>query len=323
MAIWLLFPILIAAPDVPLHGETVVHLATAGEARALLTTRDAFVKALSPFDRQSRVETDRDVSEEEFLKFLEMHALPWTDEQEQRMGPVVESLRAKLAPLRLNFPRTVQFIQTTGREEGNAAYCRGTAVLLPRDKIDLSRGGARLERLITHELFHILTGHDPRARQSLYGIIGFHDCPPIDLPASLRDRKLTNPDAVARNACIRLRLDDGEVRAVPILYSRIERFDPARGGPFFRYLKFQLMVVEEAAGTWRPVEHDGKPRLLDPEGVPDFTRQIGENTAYIIHPDEILADNFVHLIHGSEKLPNPEIVEQMGKLLRRATSSEN
>ena len=35
-----------------------------------------------------------------------------------------------------------------------------------------------------------------------------------------------------------------------------------------------------------------QPVLLDPEDLPDYHRRIGRNTNYIIHPDEILADNF-------------------------------
>ena len=43
--------------------------------------------------------------------------------------------------------------------------------------------------------------------------------------------------------------------------------------------------------------------------------QIGGNTNYIIHPDEILADNFVHLALEAEKLATPRIIEEMKKTL--------
>ena len=35
--------------------------------------------------------------------------------------------------------------------------------------------------------------------------------------------------------------------------------------------------------------------------VPDFFRQITDNTGYIIHPDEIIADNFVFVMLNQRK----------------------
>ena len=50
---------------------------------------------------------------------------------------------------------------------------------------------------------------------------------------------------------------------------------------------------------WRAVLVDGQP-VLHEASVPDFHRQIGSNTGYIIHPEEILADNFAALVTGAE-----------------------
>ena len=44
------------------------HVRHRDEARRILTTRDDFIRALSPFDRAARVKTDKDVSEKEFLR---------------------------------------------------------------------------------------------------------------------------------------------------------------------------------------------------------------------------------------------------------------
>jgi hypothetical protein len=50
--------------------------------------------------------------------------------------------------------------------------------------------------------------------------------------------------------------------------------------------------------------------------VPGFAEQVGRNTTYIIHPEEILADNFVLLIDGRINLPTQRVVEEMGKVLQ-------
>ena len=52
--------------------------ATPETARNILTNRDAFINALSPFDRSARMQTDRSVSEEEFLAFLGENVRRWS-----------------------------------------------------------------------------------------------------------------------------------------------------------------------------------------------------------------------------------------------------
>jgi hypothetical protein len=54
---------------------------------------------------------------------------------------------------------------------------------------------------------------------------------------------------------------------------------------------------------------------LKPDAVEGFYEQIGRNTGYIIHPEETLANNFVHLMTGKQGLKNPEIPEKIEQLL--------
>jgi hypothetical protein len=49
--------------------------------------------------------------------------------------------------------------------------------------------------------------------------------------------------------------------------------------------------------------------------VKGFHEQIGRNTGYIIHPEEVLADNFVLLVRRETDVPSPEILERMDALL--------
>ncbi|MCB0573479.1 MAG: hypothetical protein KDC61_02800, partial [Saprospiraceae bacterium] len=55
-----------------------------------------------------------------------------------------------------------------------------------------------------------------------------------------------------------------------------------------------LFRIEDAGnGKWRVVtKDDGVTSILNLNELPDFFRQIKDNTGYIIHPDEVLADNF-------------------------------
>jgi hypothetical protein len=55
--------------------------------------------------------------------------------------------------------------------------------------------------------------------------------------------------------------------------------------------------------------------VLDPADVPEYFTAIGLNTRYIIHPEEILADNFTLLVRGDSKVRTPRILEELKRVL--------
>jgi hypothetical protein len=303
-----------AAQETPLHGETVLKFASVEEGRAALTQRDLFVRSMSRYDKQARLGTTEDVADEEYFRFVSAAVEAWPEKEVEALIAAADSIRKRLEPYRVPFPKTVLLVRTSGQEEGGAAYCRGNAVVLP-GRLVSKYNAADLERLLLHELFHVLSSHNPELRKSLYAIIGFKPSPGIDYPKSLRDRKITNPDAPTLDYHIEVVIDGELKAAVPILYTSQEKYQPEAKGTFFKHMLFKLMLVEQVDGRWRPVEVDGRAVVFDPRTVKSFMDQIGGNTNYIIHPDEILADNFVHLALASEKLATPRIVSDMKKLL--------
>lgn len=306
----------VALADEPLSRETSLRFASIEEGQALVATSDTFITALSRFDRQVRLKTDGEATEAALFDFLKGEVVAWDDEARKSLVESIERLRLKLESFHLPLPQTVLLIQMSGKEESNAAYTRGAAILLPRERVQKLKGDS-LDRLLLHELFHVLSRNAPELRRDLYRIIGFDVCEPIALPPSLADLKLTNPDAPLIDCHIKLTEGDETFHAAPILYSSSATYDADSKPPLFKYLTFRLMKVEEHEGRWRPLLNDGEPALIDPAQSKSFGDQIGQNTKYIIHPDEILADNFVHLVMQTEKLASPKIVEQMGELLRK------
>ena len=311
--------------DEPLTADTQLEFASLETGRTLVSTRDTFIGALSRFDRQVRLQTDGEATEAALLEFLAREVVAW-DDAATGNDPVeattrtlitqsIERLRPKLESFRIPLPKTVLLVQVSGKEEANAAYTRGTAIMLPKPRIQKLKPDA-LDRLLLHELFHVLSRNAPELRRDLYRIIGFHVCDPMALPPAMADLKLTNPDAPLIDCRIEL-TDDGETCwAAPILYSSSATYDAVKKPPLFQYLTFRLMKLEEHDGRWRPLLKVGEPILIDPAQSKSFADQIGQNTKYIIHPDEVLADNFVFLVMQTEKLPSPEIIERMGERLR-------
>jgi hypothetical protein len=300
--------------DVQLE-RTTVHFATQTEGRQILTAKDDFIQRLSPFDRSARMKTDKAISEDEFLQFVGRNVIDWTQEEVEKVQAAVEAIQPLLRDLPLSFPRTVQFIKTTGAEQANAAYTQGTAIVL--NKAYLGKSPKDLQSRILHELFHILSRHNPELRQRLYGVIGFTKCNEIDLPPELKRRKITNPDAPRNDYFIRLQIDGRESCAVPLIFSDVETYDVKRGGEFFAYLQFAFLVVARDSGSqiFKPVSEGSSPKLVGPQRVSGFMEQVGRNTNYIIHPEEILADNFALLVLQETDVASPEILQKMREVL--------
>ncbi len=293
-----------------------VEFASAADCARFLASRDVFVQAMSPFDRSARLKTDRGVTEAEYLAFIARQAMEWTEREKVTLRTILRSFHARTAGFDLRLPSTIALLKTTGLEEGMAAYCRGAAIVLPAKL--LQGDPAELESTVFHEVFHIYRRHHEENRRLLYKIIGFDVCPEIALPEELRRRKITNPDAPLLDSFIRIRVGGKRVAATPVLFARTERYDVKQGGEFFEGMVFRLLVLDESKGRFRPAAlPGGKPYLLRPTEVPDYLDQIGRNTKYIIHPEEILADNFVLLVNGKLPVPSPGILEQMRSLLTK------
>jgi hypothetical protein len=308
--------------QIKISEDTIVTFAAADEARKILTTRDDFLRALGPFDRAARVKTAGAVSEKAFLEFVGRNVLEWTEAEKASLASALEQLQGPFKRLALPWPKAIYFIKTTGKEEGGAAYTRDQALILPQNMLTPNRPLS--PRLIAHELFHILSRSNPGLRDRLYQAIGFVKCQEIELPETLRNRKITNPDAPANDHCIRVQLAGAEVWAVPILFSRTERYDVDQGRDFFFYMQSQLLLIDRQGNppNAKPLYAGSQPRLVDFGEVRGFYEQVGRNTEYIIHPDEILADNFAMLLMDDQDVPSPEILKRLQDVLTEKSRDE-
>ena len=165
---------------------------------------------------------------------------------------------------------------------------------------------------MVHELFHLYTRGHPKEKEILYRSIGFSKFREIEFPNSLKNKKITNPDAPINDSMIKVRSQNDEVWVMPILYSSSENYSLKKGGEFFSYLQFKLLVLADKnrVNTYNA----DKPVILDVSQVKGFFEQIGKNTKYILHPEEILADNFAALVLKKDKMPSPEILEKIRKV---------
>ncbi len=301
------------AQTVPLYGTTIARFASADESRLRLSSSDDFVAAMGAYDRSARTGRRGRVTESEFLAFAAGQALDWSASDVSQLSASIARISAQLKPLQLQLPKEVWFVKTTGREEAETAYTRGNAIVIPRWYMEVAVD--ELERILIHELFHIISRHAPARRTALYAIVGYRDCGPLKWPADLAARRITNPDAPETRYCITLQRGGAPLTFYPVLFAQEDVFDPALPGTFLERLLFKLLAVMGTGNDWMAGRAGAALVLLDAASVPEYFSAIGLNTRYIIHPEEILADNFVLLVCGERKVRTPRIPDELQRVL--------
>jgi len=266
-----------------------------------LINHDEFTNRWSKFDIDVRL-NKQNGNKNELFQYISTQALQWSESEKIKVDSVMQSINKDIKHLMLNidYPNSIFFIKTTGEEEGNASgYTRSNCLILNDET--LIWGFQELKNIIIHELFHIISRNNLSFREKMYEVIGFKVIKEISFPQSLIDFKVTNPDAPMINSYINLSNGEESKDYALITYSKKE----FNGGSLFDYVTFGFIKLQD-------LNNGEKLPIIYVDGdFTNFFEQIGNNTGYIIHPDEILADNFVFLLNENNNLPSQWVVDKM------------
>ena len=284
--------------------------ASRSQGQELVREEDTFIEKMQDLERQIRLESKETVTKSEYLDYLANCVEEWTAKDRLVIEESAKRLRNKMEKFNLPFPKKIYLVRVASNVEANAPHCRGASIILPDGFFE----SGQVDTVLTHELFHVLSSHNRELRDKMYSIIGFTRCGEIKLPASLIDRRLTNPDAPTHEHYISLKIAGRSGKYIPVTFTKTGTY---QGGNLFQNLDFQLMELEASENSIKPKINDGQPVLVSPRDAPDFMRQIGRNTGYIIHPEETLADNFWMMVLESSAIRDRWVTEKLSELLKK------
>ncbi len=275
-------------------------------------------------------EASREEILSDYRHYLRKDVLSFTPSEKALLEKVFKKVYLycnKLSPNLLG-PET-KLIKTHGTHYGSTVYyTRENCIVIP--KFVLTQGNEdAIYGTMLHELFHIYSRYHEPERNALYALIGYKDIGPVSnlqMDSTLKKRLLLNPDGVDYGYAIKLETEDSPpTLAIPIIKANTDEFLPSRPA-FFSYLDFALYKISPPFSRLIKVHNDEKSNTtITSNQMTNYLHQIKDNTNYIIHPDEILADNFMYLIRSKEQpdyLDNfsPEgrkLIEDMGEVLGR------
>ncbi|MBR4799411.1 MAG: hypothetical protein IK047_04020 [Clostridia bacterium] len=248
---------------------------------------------------------------EEYLAFAAEQTLDFTEEEAGIVAVCFGRMERTLAENGYALPPLDEavIVKTTMAEESGAAgYTHGTVIFLGIPAFEYvfkhtdGTGEDYLTLLLWHELFHCLTRCNPQFRSAMYNIIHFtvgeEDYP---LPPSVFEYHISNPDVEHHDSSAIFRIDGRDVECFTDFVTT-KHFE-TEGDTFF------------SCCTTALVPTDGTDIYYTPEQAENFYDVFGNNTGYVVDPEECLADNFsLAMTYGTagkngEGYKNPEIIE--------------
>jgi hypothetical protein len=272
-----------------------VDFADLHRAQTFLAQKDRWARQLSDFDMGARQKSAEPTTLKAFLDFAAAAGRGWTADEKHNWQAVVDRLSEAMKGLNLHLPN-IDLVKTSGEEElGAAGYTRRNAIMLSESITSLPMTDSRRAYfLLAHEVFHVLSRADSRRRDDLYALLGFKRVDGFEYPAELEGRRLSNPDAFEYLHTVTVQSVSESVNVMPVIQSLLPLNEVIQLPNFFDALDIVLLSVD--AGTGEALRNDHGDLITYNFGNTNWVPLMLRNSAFIIQPEEVLADNFATLM---------------------------
>lgn len=288
------------------------RFADADEAAELLLSNRGYYDNLSQNDLNFRMQK-MDATLAELEAYTAEQTRDWTEAEKDAVISAMEMIGSICEERGYTLPPTedIVFAKTTMKEECNAgAYTHGTQIYLGERMLSygLNEDPVLQEyfrEVVAHELFHCLTRNHPDFRAAMYGILGFTVVEEdYEFSPEIRDIIISNPDVGHHNSYAAFDID-GEMKDCVVIFTTAEPFRKP-GDSFFKSMETGLVPVDDTGVFYSSEEAE------------NFWEVFGENTEYVIDPEETLADNFaITMLYGTEEdYKTPEIILAIDEMLK-------
>ena len=117
-------------------------------ASSIISEKDPYLSNISSFDIQSRLGIIEKASLTDLIQFLSHQTLDWEEIEINIIEKIFSELVQAYRSYKENFPKVIELIKTTGREEADSAYTRKNRIFIPISMLEWSYN--ELKELIAH-----------------------------------------------------------------------------------------------------------------------------------------------------------------------------
>ena len=315
-----------AAPEDSSKAVKLEHrYASEEEGRSLLLSNDEYYKGFNQ-NKLEYVLKKKNPTMEEYFDFAGEQVRAFTEDEKALIDGYFEAMADSLNKNGYSLPEMdeIIMIKTTMAEEDYAgAYTHGTQIyiadylleaLLSDDENDKKEEIIETMKLVLwHELFHCITRCYPEFRSRMYSLIHFTVTDEdYVLPPSVLEYHISNPDVEHHNSYATFIINGKNTDCFVdmVTTKHFENEDDI----FFDFTTTALIPI------------DGTDIYYTPEQADNFFEVFGENTDYVVDPEECMADNFSFAMEygmdgpDGEGYKSPEIIEGIISLLKEKRS---
>lgn len=278
------------------------------QASNLLGKVDIFTSSLNEFELMAKLQTTEKATVSDYLYHAKNQSLEWNDKLKERVSVALDGLSFPLSINPMPLPEEVVFVLTTGLEEGFAAYTRGNAIFLNERII---RKHSNLSWLIAHELVHVATRNNSGWKDKLYSTIGFKPCNTPSFSNQFQKYLFSNPDSPQINHALEITYNGIKQKIAPIIFTNQTEYV---GGLFFEYIEVGLFLLDGTNETDYELFPEEK-RIISFDECDEFFQNVGNNTSYLFHAEEILADNIADIYINRIDSPSPHVSRKILSIL--------
>ena len=317
VVVLLLFTVIIAGCGQTTKKTISYHFADQKEGVQLMMGNKDYYAGFSQNDLDYKMQKKGAVMDE-YRSYAAKQVESFTDKEKQAYNKLMTEINEELDKKGYKLPPLdeITFIKTTMREESGAGgYTHGTQIYLNEGYSNALLTGNEEDRnavkeVIYHELFHCLTRCNQDFRKDMYSLIHFTvQDKDYKIPSSALKYYISNPDVEHHNAYATFKINGKDIDCFTVL-ATTKNFEK-EGDSFFECMITGLVPI------------DGTDIMYTADDASYFFDIFGENTGYVIDPEECMADNFSFAMMYGDKGPdgngykNPEIIKGILELIKK------
>ena len=300
----------------------VTLLDSAAAASALLTdSSDLYFEQVTIQDMQWQMreltpDSQRQAVLERYKRWLPSEAANFSSQELLLVSAALRRAhRMMMDQLPGLFPASCQLARIKGLAYGPDAYfTRGDVIFIAPGML-ATNDPDQLADLLVHEVWHLVSraslykagqlGPDTdfpqpaSLRDKTYQAVGFTRVEgQLTMPAADRASLVLNPDATFAHWAIQLQAatDTAARYYLPLLRLSPAMPQPGQERSLAHAIDLAYCPLSPTAEGW----HTSLAEAVDPGTDPDFLSRTGGNTPYILHPEEIVAENMLLLARGDQ-----------------------
>lgn len=269
------------------------------------------------------------VTHEEWLKIADGSILAPTAEKQHFLDSIatLQSATLKSSGIKLPIEKTTKYIDMTMTCFGGMlAFTSATRIYADHDVLmetgKTSPGLA--ERILWHEMWHVISRNNPELRKQMYALIGFNVLPDeIEIPAEVKSHILCNPDVERHDSYATFTIQGKPTDCMLLLYTQASEYE--EGTSLKDYVGsskgYWLLALDKT--THKPYRgEDGNWVIYNCTEASDFDKVMsGGNTWYCDDPEECMADNFSFAMISDTTLPNQKLLKDIINTLKNYTQT--